>query len=115
MLLTTYLSVSCFGNDSSSFDKNIEVLLDQITDKKRIISLVFFGATNDEYYEKELKKIQKKVNIRFENNTPLVSYIAQSLPEPQKMAVEVHYLPESIKSHSLLFKQSDHVRYAVFE
>lgn len=111
----THLTGIYFSSESTDFNENIQVLLGQLTDKQRIISLLFFGATNDEYYEKELKIILEKVNISFENNSPLVSYIAQSLPEPQKMAVEVHYLPESINSHSLLFKQSDHVWYAVFE
>jgi len=113
--MIAYLPGIYFVSDSVDFNENIKVLLNQIPNKKRIISLVFFGATNDGRYEIELKKINEQVNTCFENHTPLISYIAQSLPEQQKMAVEVHYLPESANSHSVIFKHSDNVRYAVFE
>lgn len=98
--MMSHLTGIYFGSESAGFDENIRNLLGQLSDKQRMISLVFFGASNDGNYEQELEHIQEKLNASFENNTPLVSYIAQSLPEPQKMALEVHYLPESVNVHA---------------
>ncbi len=113
--MMTYFPCSYFYTDSKKFSNNIESLLNQITDEDRVTSLVFFGSSSDKNYEKELTVLTNMVAGHFKTQMPLVSSIAQSLPNSQTMAVEVHYLPVGIPSKSLFFKEQGGLRYAVFE
>ena len=113
--MMTYFPCSYFYTDSKKFSNNIESLLNQITDKDRVTSLVFFGSSSDKNYEKELTVLTSMVSGHFKTQIPLFSYISQSLPDSKMMAVEVHYLPDGVPSESLLFKQQNELRYAVFE
>jgi len=100
---------------ANSFEDNLNGLLTQMVDKERIISLSFFGASTDDSYEKELKAIESAVSNAFGGQVPLVSYIALSLSDPEKMAVEVHYFPTNLSLESVVYKNQENDRYVVFE
>ncbi|HBL75621.1 MAG: hypothetical protein A2W90_05060 [Bacteroidetes bacterium GWF2_42_66] len=113
--MTTYFPCSYLYANFKSFNNNIEALLNQITGKDRVTSLVFFGSSSDENYEKELAVLTTIVPGHFKTQIPLVSYVSQSLPDSKMMAVEVHCLPDGVPSESLIFKQQEGLRYAIFE
>jgi len=112
--MISYLTGYYYYSNLSNFSDNISSLLNQIPEKDKVVSLVFFGSTNDSEYKNELNDILNVVTHSFKLQIPLVSYVAQSLSDSQKMAVEVHCMPVSVSPESLTFKQLGNTRYAVF-
>ncbi|MDD4921805.1 MAG: hypothetical protein PHS30_04915 [Bacteroidales bacterium] len=101
--------------NSEIFEDNIDYLLAQMVDKERIIQLSFFGISTEDRYEEDLFTIKSAVSFAFGARMPLITYIVQSLENPDEMAVEVHYLPVDISSESVVYKERRNVRYAVLE
>jgi len=92
--------------ETGSFDGMINELLDKCTvENCTIIRLTFFGNPQDNNkYEDQHALILEKLNLRFGNQQPTVSYVAQ-LPLVGKLILEVAAVEEfqgiiSYKSHN---------------
>jgi len=99
---------------SASLNERVNSLLTLLNDKKRIISLQFFGASTEERYSEDLIEIKKVVDAIFIEQSPLVSYIIQPLYDTDAMAVEVYSIPENASPVSVDFKIHNDVRYALY-
>jgi enamine deaminase RidA (YjgF/YER057c/UK114 family) len=97
------------------FEERIDLLLAQMVDKQRIVSLTFFGESNQGHYEEQLVALKTAVLIAFDGRMPLVTYIVQSLGDPDEMAVEIIRLNSEIDSGTLVYKVLHEVRYVVFD
>ncbi|HET9571217.1 MAG TPA: hypothetical protein VFP20_07425 [Bacteroidales bacterium] len=110
---TTQLSY--LHSNSKTFKETIHALLVKMTDKQRIVSLSFFGASTEADYEEQFTVLKTEVLHAFDGKMPLVTYIIQPLGSPEEMAVEVFRLSSGTAYKSVEYKTKGDVRYVVFE
>ena len=99
----------------ASFRSRIDDLISQLSNKPNIISLTFFGTTNEVRYFTELAVIKAAINSYFSSESPLITYVAQPLLTVDEMAVEVTYLKDDKASTTVQYKSLHDVRYALWE
>lgn len=104
-----------YWSDEKTFIPAIDHLMDQIRNEKNLSRLVFFGTTTDQAYESEWKYLKTQVGRYFENNPPLVTYVAQPVLGDSTYAVEVHYLRNTPVNMDITYKIFEDVQYQVID
>ncbi|MCX6308221.1 MAG: hypothetical protein NTY32_05090 [Bacteroidia bacterium] len=100
---------------SKNIKDRIHLLLTQMVDKEGIVSLTFFGTSNEGTYVEQLASLKTAVLLAFDGRMPLVTSIIQSLDDPDEMAVEVIRFTSEIDSRTVVYKVQHEVRYVVFD
>jgi len=99
----------------ASFRSRIDDLISQLSNKPNIISLTFFGTTNEIRYFTELAILKSTIHKYYSTQSPLITYVAQPLQTADEMAVEVTYLKDDKVSTTVQYKSLHDVRYALWE
>lgn len=98
LALFPYLQPRLYHTGPASFEGQVERLLAAYAPTGIPLRLLFFGApAGIEDYRTQLVYLEQVVAQRWSQAAPLVSYLAQPLPDGG-MALEVHEVPPSLRS-----------------
>lgn len=98
LALFPYLQPRLYHTGPASFEDQVERLLAAYAPTGIPLRLLFFGApAGIDDYRTQLAYLEQVVAQRWSQAAPLVSYLAQPLPDGG-MALEVHEVPHSLRS-----------------
>lgn len=104
-----------FFTDEREFQNQTEGLLSQIPHKEQVLRIVFFGETSNNRYEEELAIIRSSCMKTFGDEYPLLSYVTQPVLGKGRLAIEVHYMPATLRDVKPRYCTEAGIRYLVLE
>lgn len=111
----TFINYRIHRACGDNFKSTALLLLSQLSDYKRIVSISFFTTLTNKNYHLRLVELHEIVTGYFDGKPPLLTLVAQSSENPNELQAEVILLSDHLPVSALHWYYTSEIRYCSIE